>query len=406
MDSHTRIVDAAIGNIVAADITGTVEVLHLAGTRMSPSSEDRKPLELAVIVPTFNERENVTPLLERLAAVLPGISYEVVFVDDDSPDGTADTVREIGKDTCSVRVLQRVGRRGLASACLEGMLSTSAPYLAVIDADLQHDESILPCMLAKIRTGQYDLVVGSRNIGSGSMGEFARERVALSNLGLAISKLICKHDLSDPMSGYFVLTREFLTEVMRRTTAVGFKILLDLVASSQRSVRVAEVPYRFRTRMHGESKLSLNVGIEYLYLIIDKLIGRWLPVRFVVYCFVGAAGLTLHLGTLWLFYYRLGYSFETALLVAISVAMFANYAINNVLTYRDRRRKGLAFVTGFVFYAVACSIGNLSNYALADTLVGRGIWWPIAGVGGLAVGSVWNFAASEILTWRTGLARR
>lgn len=379
---------------------------HPPESRMSQRSEDRKLLELAVIVPTFNERENVRPFLERLAAVLREVPYEVVFVDDDSPDGTADAVRQIGKDTPRIRVLQRVGRRGLASACLEGMLSTSAPFLAVMDADLQHDESILPSMLDKIRTGQYDLVVGSRNIEGGSMGEFTRERVALSNLGLAISKLICKHDLSDPMSGYFLLTREFLTEVMRRTTGVGFKILLDLVASSQRSVRVAEVPYQFRTRMHGESKLSLSVGVEYLYLVMDKLIGRWLPVRFVLYCFVGASGLALHLGTLWLFYHRLGYSFETALMVAISVAMFTNYAINNALTYRERQRKGLGFLTGFVLYVVACSIGNLSNYALADVLVKRGIWWPIAGVGGLAVGSVWNFAASEIVTWRTGLGRR
>ena len=373
---------------------------------MGPSSENRKPLELAVIVPTFNERENVLPLLERLEAMLKGISYEVVFVDDDSTDGTAEVVREIGKDQPGVRVLQRIGRRGLASACLEGMLSTSAPYLAVMDADLQHDESILPSMLAKIRTGQYELVIGSRNIAGGGMGEFAQERVALSNLGLVISKLICRHELSDPMSGYFLLTRKFLTVVMRRTTGVGFKILLDLVASSPRSVRIAEIPYRFRARMHGESKLSINVGVEYLFLVMDKLVGQWLPVRFVLYCFVGASGLALHLGTLSLFYNKFGYSFETALVVAISVAMFTNYTINNVLTYREHRRRGLAFLTGFAFYALACSIGSLSNFALADAMVKRSIWWPVAGVGGLAVGSVWNFAVSEIVTWRTGLARR
>src|SRR5712691_75531 len=208
------------------------------------------PLELAIVVPTYNERENVRPLLARLDHVLRGVCYEVIFVDDDSPDGTAGLIRELTREAADaasceaapaarraqrqVRVLHRIGRRGLASACLEGMLSTSAPVLAVMDADLQHDEAILPEMLARIRTGQYDLVIGSRHIEAGGMGEAHPRRVALSRLGLAVSKLISKHDLSDPMSGYFMLTRAFFEGVMRSTTGVGFKIILDLVASSRR----------------------------------------------------------------------------------------------------------------------------------------------------------------------------
>ena len=357
-------------------------------------------LELAVVVPTFKERENVRPLLDRLETALPGVVYEVIFVDDDSPDGTADLIREIGRTNRQVRIIQRVGRRGLASACLEGMQSTSAPFLVVMDGDLQHDETILPEMLHRIRTGQYDLVIGSRNIEGGSMGELERDRVALSNLGLRVSKLISKHDLSDPMSGFFMLTRRFLEEVMRSTTGVGFKILLDFVASSRRPVRFTEVPYRFRARQLGESKLDLNVGIEYLYLVADKLIGRWLPVRFVMYCLAGVGGLAIYLGVLWLLYRRVGYSFETALLVAISVALITNYIINNILTYRERRRRGWAFLWGLFIYAIVCSVGNLSNYALAKLLVERDVWWPLAGLSGLAVGSVWNFAASSIFAWR------
>lgn len=359
-----------------------------------------EPLELAVIVPTFKERENVRPLLDRLEAVLPNVVYEVIFVDDDSPDGTAETVREIGITNRHVRVLQRIHRQGLASACLEGMHCTCAPFLAVMDGDLQHDESILPEMLRRVRTGQYDLVIGSRNIEGGSMGEFAQERVALSNLGLRISKLISRHDLSDPMSGFFMLTRSFLEEVTRSTTGVGFKILLDLVASSKRPVRFTEIPYRFRTRKYGKSKLNLNVGFEYLYLVADKLIGRWLPTRFVLYCLAGVGGLGIYLGVLWLLYRRLESSFETALLTAISLALVANYCINNVFTYRERQRHGWALLWGFLIYVVVCSVGNLSNYALAKLLVERNVWWPVAGLSGLAVGSVWNFAASSVFAWR------
>ncbi|MGA2736865.1 MAG: glycosyltransferase family 2 protein [Bryobacteraceae bacterium] len=356
-------------------------------------------LELSIIVPTFNERENVLPLLERLQAVLNGTVFEVVFVDDDSPDGTAELVRQVARTAPRVRVIQRIGRRGLASAGLEGMLSSSAPYMTIMDADLQHDESVLPVMFEKIRSGEYDLVVGSRNIQGGGMGAFARERVALSQLGRRISQLISRQELSDPMSGYFMLTRDFFDEVMRRTTGVGFKILLDLVASSPRPVRVAEVPYIFRTRQHGESKLDINVGVEYLYLISDKLVGAWLPIRFVVFCLVGLAGVAVHLGVLWLLYRRLGLSFSAALIAAIIVAMFGNFALNNMLTYRDRRRRGMRFITGLLLFCAACSVGSLSNYAVAKFLVASGIWWPLASLCGLAVASVWNFGATGIVTW-------
>ena len=254
---------------------------------MPLDAQPQEPLELALVVPTFKERDNIRPLLQRLEAVLSDVAYEVIFVDDDSPDDTAGVVREIGSTDRWVRIIQRVGRRGLASACLEGMLSTTASYIAVMDADLQHDETALPAMLSRIRTGEYDLVIGSRNIAGGSMGEFSRDRVALSNIGLSISKLISKHDLSDPMSGFFMLTRSFFAEAMRGTTGVGFKILLDLVASSPHRVRFCEVPYLFRARCAGESKLDINVGLEYLYLVADKLIGRWIPTRFVIYCLVG-----------------------------------------------------------------------------------------------------------------------
>jgi dolichol-phosphate mannosyltransferase len=356
--------------------------------------------ELAIVVPTLNERPNIVPLLERLRNTLTGVMYEVVFVDDDSSDGTSEAIREISQMVPNVRVVQRIGRRGLASACIEGMLATSAPYLAVMDGDLQHDESVLPRMWEKIRSGQYDLVIGSRNVVGGSMGEFSRARVALSNLGLRVSRLVSKHDLSDPMSGFFVLTREFLNRVVRRTTGVGFKILLDLVASSPTPVRIAEVPFTFRNRLQGESKLDINVGLEYLYLVADKLIGRWLPIRFILFCLVGTVGVGLHLGVLYLLYRVLGASFGVALLIAIGIAMIVNFTINNATTYRDQRRRGWGFLSGLFFFILACSVGSLCNYAIAQTLLSRGVWWLLAGFCGLAVGSVWNFAVSSVLTWR------
>jgi dolichol-phosphate mannosyltransferase len=232
------------------------------------------------------------------------------------------------------------------------------------------------------------------------MGTFARERVMLSQFGRKVSKLVGKHELSDPMSGYFMLTRSFFEEVMRRTTGVGFKILLDLVASSPRPVRFAEVPYIFQPRQRGESKLDVNVAMEYLYLVVDKLIGAWLPVRFVLFCLVGLGGLGLYLGALWLLYRWVDLSFSAALLGAIVVAMAGNFLLNNLLTYSDRRRRGWRLLTGLLLFCAACSVGSVCNYAVAQFLQTRGIWWPLASVCGLAVASVWNYGATAMVTWR------
>ena len=263
---------------------------------MAPNPETtRRSLELAVIVPTFNERGNVVPLLAALERSLGGVCHEVIFVDDDSPDGTATLIREIALMNPRVRVLQRVGRRGLASACLEGMMATPAPYVAVMDGDLQHDEGILPAMLDKIRNDKLDLVVATRNAEGGGMGEFSAGRVRLSNLGRRLSQWVSHTALSDPMSGFFMLDRRFLDEVVHSASGVGFKILLDVVASASRPVRFGEVPYTFRKRIHGTSKLDILVGIEYLQLLLDKAVGNLIPPRFIIFSMVGAGGLLLSL---------------------------------------------------------------------------------------------------------------
>ena len=279
-------------------------------------------------------------VLEALERSLGGVSYEVIFVDDDSPDGTAELVRQIGLTKPRVRVLQRVGRRGLASACLEGMMATAAPYVAVMDGDLQHDEGILPAMLDKIRNEKLDLVVATRNAEGGGMGEFSRGRVRLSNLGRRLSQWVSHTALSDPMSGFFMLDRGFLEEVVHSASGVGFKILLDLVASSRRPVRFGEVPYTFRKRIHGTSKLDILVGIEYLQLLLDKAVGDLIPPRFIIFSMVGAGGLLLSLALLYLLLSFGKMQFLTAQAITTFVAMTANFFLNNSMTYRDRRLRG------------------------------------------------------------------
>lgn len=357
-------------------------------------------LELAVVVPTFNERANVGELLGRLDRALAGIAYEVIVVDDDSPDGTAEAVREVARNDARVRVLQRVGRRGLSSACVEGMMATAAPYIAVIDADLQHDESLLPVMLAKAKSGTLDLVIGTRHAAGGSTGSFAEPRLRLSNLGKRLSRVVTHAELTDPMSGFFLLDRRFLHEVVRDLSPIGFKILLDLVASSRRPVQFAEVPYHFRERLHGESKLDVLAGVEYLQLLVSKRIGDVVPPRFVLFGLVGGSGVVLHLAVLWLLYVAAGKPFAFAQTAATVLVMTSNFFLNNILTWRDYRLKGWAAFTGLLQFYAACAIGAFLNISVATFLAERGVPWWGAGFVGLIIGSVWNFAVTAATTWK------
>ena len=220
--------------------------------------------ELTLVIPTLNERDNIGPLVDLLDAVLEAVSWEVIFVDDDSPDGTAERIREIGRRDRRVRCLQRLGRRGLTTACIEGALAASATYIAVMDADMQHDENLLPQMLAMLKSDSADLVVGSRYVAGGGIGGLDPARANMSAFATRLSRIICKAEIADPMSGFFMLRRDVLEEALRRLSGQGFKILLDILASSPRPLRVRELPYEFRERQRGESKLDTRVAWEYI----------------------------------------------------------------------------------------------------------------------------------------------
>ncbi len=358
-------------------------------------------IELAVILPTFNERENVMPVLSALSTALCDIDYEVIFVDDDSADGTHALIRDIARVDRKVRIVRRIKRRGLSSACVEGMMSTAAPYIAVMDADLQHDERILPVMLDRLKSDRLDIVIGSRNVDGGSMGDFTRKRAALSHLGKRLSRFACGCDIGDPMSGFFVLDRRFLEEVVHSLSAVGFKILVDLLSSARRPVKLAEVPYRFRARHRGESKLDVLVGVEYIQLLLDKLLGDYIPPRFLIFGLVGATGVAIYLSALFLAVHALQMSFMLAQALATAASMTMNFFLNNAITYRDRRLKGSKIFRGLLSFYAACAVGLWLNVKFSDLLREAGVKWYIAGVFGLGISWIWNFGATSILTWRT-----
>lgn len=358
--------------------------------------------DLCVVVPTFNERGNIVPLVQELTKVLGDIPWELIVVDDDSSDGTARAVRELGMHRSRVRCLQRIGRRGLSTACIEGMLASSAPYLAVMDGDLQHDPKILPIMLELLKTTDCDIAVGSRYVEGGSTTNWDRNRLLISRIATRLGHHLVPPDLSDPMSGFFMLRRQFFEEVVHKLSGLGFKILLDIFASAHRPVSFREVPFVFRTRQTGLSKLDSQVAWEYLMLLADKLVGRFVPVRFLAFASVGATGILLHL-TIVAFLFRVGgtTSFVHAQEIGTVLSMVWNYTLNNLLTYRDRRRHGISWIIGLTSFLAVCSVGALANVGVASYLFNRQSQWIVAAVGGVLVGAVWNFAVSSAYTWGT-----
>jgi dolichol-phosphate mannosyltransferase len=376
----------------------SISVSPAVAPSASASSSGAVP-ELVVVVPTLNECENVPLVVERLNRVLSGIAWEAIFVDDDSPDGTADVARALAHRQPNIRCLQRLGRRGLASACIEGILASAAPYAAVMDGDLQHDENLLPAMLAKLKAERLDVVVASRYVAEGDLGGWQRSRVMVSGVASRLGRLVVKADLSDPLSGFFLIRRDTFAEAMRGLSGQGFKILLDLFASAPRPLAFAELPLQFRQRLHGESKLDTMVAWEYLMLLLQKLVGPAVPVRFLLFAMIGGLGVGTHLLTLWFATHLLFVAFAVAQSAATIVAMTGNFLLNNLFTYRDRRLRGRRLWTGLISFYAVCGAGAAANVGVASYLVeGHHSWW-LAGLTGAAVSVVWNYAMSSIFTW-------
>ena len=374
----------------------------LAESKTAPlmRTPTRPAPELTIVVPTFNERTNVPLLVARLQRTLDGIDWEVMFVDDDSPDGTAAAVRTLGESDARVRCIRRIGRRGLAGACLEGMLASQARFVAVMDADLQHDETLLTAMLARLEAGHVDLAVASRYVSDGSAAGLAGRRASYSRWSTVLARRLLGVELSDPMSGFFMLRRSAVEELAPALSSQGFKILLDIVASARGALRIAELPYVFRERQHGESKLDARSVLDFFALLLGKLSHDAVSFRFLMYCLVGLSGVAIHMSALAVAVDLGGLAFGLAQTAATLTAIVWNFTLNNAVTYRDQRLAGWAFLTGLVRFAVICAVGAISNVGVATWVYGYDHRWWAAGLAGALMGAAWNYIVSAAFVWR------
>jgi len=355
--------------------------------------------ELAIVIPTLNERANVSVLVQQLARALNGISWEAIFVDDDSADGTIDEVRRIAGRDARISGIRRISRRGLAGAALVGMLSTSAEFIVVMDGDLQHDETRIAEMLSLLQKGDADVVVASRYCEAGTeVSGLSQMRQFGSGFATRLAQMLLKTKLSDPLSGFFMLRRDVLDRAAHKLSPQGFKILLDVLASSPSPLRIREMPFSFRPRLHGESKLDSAVVLEYLGLLVSKASGGLLSIRFLMFGLVGCTGVVVNLAVLGVLLAR-HIGFAEAQTAAILTAMTSNYSLNNAFTYRDRRLHGWRFLTGLVSFALLCSLGVIAAVGVSTLLYQAGASWWLAGIAGAAMGALWNYVASSAITW-------
>lgn len=380
--------------------------MHHGPMTKADASTPWTPPILSVIVPSFNERDNIASLYDKVSQALGDTPFEMIVVDDSSPDGTAAAANALARLHPNIRCIRRIGRRGLSSACIEGFFASSAPYLAVIDADHQHDERVLPQMLARAEAGD-DLVIGTRYAGSGAVGEgLSAAREKGSRFATRLSGLVTGRAISDPMSGFFLVRREVIEEVAPQLSRDGFKILLDIVVSATRfrgegrpALRIGEVPYTFRPRHAGESKMSPLIVVQFLGLVFSKLTGGVLPTSFLFFGLVGVLGILVHLATLWLTS-SLGFSFTNAQITATLVAMTSNFILNNELTYADKKLRGLRFWWGLLSFYLVCSVGALANVSVAYLIHEAGPGLYTAGIAGALMSVVFNYAVTRVFTWR------
>jgi dolichol-phosphate mannosyltransferase len=360
-----------------------------------------RPLELAIVLPTLNEKANIAPMVARLEQTLGPSGWEAVFVDDDSTDGTAEEARRIGQADPRVRVIQRIGRRGLASAAIEGMCATAAPFVAVMDADHQHDPKLLLDMLQAVKSGGYDLAYASRFTDGGSAaGLSSTRRERGSRVANALARKLTGTELSDPMSGFFLLGADRLRQQAGRLSGIGFKIMLDILATANPPLKVKEFPLQFARRAAGESKLDHGVALDFLAGLYERWLGRFIPTRFALFGTVGGLGVGVHMAVLSVLHLVLGSGFGLAQAVATAVAMTFNFWLNNLLTYRDQKLAGAkGLLLGWLKFCATCAVGAFANVAAATMLEANGFAWWTAALAGIALASVWNYALSSRFVW-------
>jgi dolichol-phosphate mannosyltransferase len=370
-------------------------------TRSIAADSDR--LRLSIVLPTYNERDNVAPIVAELLPLQSRCELEILFVDDDSADGTAERVVELAHRHPPVRLIRRVGRAGLSSAIKEGILDATGDLVVVMDCDGQHEPATVSAAVDVLQRSGADLVIGSRFHAEARIHGLSQRRERQSSLANAVARFSLPRyrQLTDFMSGFFVLRPAATLPFVRRVDVNGFKFLYELLSISGGQLRVEEVPLRFQPRITGASKLDLAIIWDLGVSILHTLLWRSVPRRAISFALVGSSGVVVQLAASHLLM-ALGMGFDRALPPAVVAAATSNYLINNALTFRFQRQSGLALLRGLLKFLVVASLPVLANVGVASAfyrLVAHDTF--AAQLAGIVVVFVWNYAASSRFVWNS-----
>lgn len=368
-------------------------------------------IALSVIVPTYNERDNVAAIVGKLDCVLQFLPWEVIFVDDASPDDTAHVVREIARVDRRVRLISRHNRRGLSSAVIEGGLAAAGEVIAVMDGDLQHDEGILPELYRRVAEGEADIASASRFLEDHASEGLANDtRLQISHTGISAANKFFGLHLTDPLTGFFAMRRADLERTAPDLSGLGFKILLDLITSMDPAPRVSEVPFRFRPRVAGESKLDHRVMYDFGLFFLERSVSRVVPIpgTWLSLAVVSALGVVIHLALIVPAVSVLGVPFIPAQLAATLVSLFATFSMNNLLSRGDSTLQGRRFWMGFAVFGLLSAAGVAANVGVA-ALIHTGsnhLVYVVPAIAGAIISVPWNFAANKAFAYGKALGPR
>ena len=361
-----------------------------------------KPI-VSIVIPTYNEKDNIPKILEKLNKVLNKIAHEIIFVDDNSPDGTSTEIKSRIQKSSKIRLIHRIGRKGLAGAVIEGVLAANSDLVAVMDCDLQHDETKLLDMVNLFsKNTSLDIVIGSRFTETGEISEkaFSKMRELGSKATTFIIKKILNIESTDPLSGFFMVKKETFLKSSENLQTQGFKVLADFLATTGKKINIEEIGYQFKNRIAGESKMSFLTALELIGLIFSQIFKGRVSIRFILFCMVGLSGIFVQLFITGLAMILIN-QFPTSQTLGIIAAMTSNYFLNNIITFQERKLKSLDLFRGLISFYLICSLGAFTNIAIATYVFAFSSNWLISSFIGAIFGAVWNFTLTSIFTWKS-----
>lgn len=357
---------------------------------------------LTVVLPAYKERQNIEYVIGQLT--LADARHQiarVIYVDDDSPDDSAEFIKQLPAGSIPVDCIHRIGRQGLSSAVVEGVMLADTKYVAVMDADGQHKASDLMAMFDLLLSQNLDCVVGSRFKTNKVIDSHVGMRHWISQRGNQLSNLVLKRELTDPLTGFFVFKRRLFLEVVREMRPTGFKILIEfLYRLRNHQIRLEEYPIGFATRHDGESKLDSKVILDFADQILGFVTKGLVPDKFLGFILVGLTGLAVHMLTLAILLFQLALPFAVSQAFATLVAMTSNFSINNAFTFRRNRLTGLAWIKGLIYFVIVCSVGAFANVGAAAYFKNHGQVWWLSAILGVIVGTVFNFSMARFFVWK------